>query len=123
MLKLRQIIWLGIVVCIVIIFILASKFTWREETRGQNQHLIEKMFDSVNIGDTKRDVESALKPLVRSDFILQKQGTENIWAVAAPPEIMATNWVLMIGFNGERVVNVSIRTADGPHPQGARPDK
>src|SRR5688500_19689696 len=49
-------------------------------------------------------------------------GSPQIWTVSMPHELAASNWVLYIKFNDERVSAVRVRTSDGPTPSSATED-
>jgi hypothetical protein len=82
------------------------------------------LFESVEPGMARQQVRNAMDVGKYPDLRFRQEDAEG-WSASAPHEFGATNWILRIDFQDERVSAVRIRTADGDfdHPAKAPPDK
>jgi hypothetical protein len=84
------------------------------------------VMNALTIGDLRepaqRTVESRLRPELRFD-----RSHPHLWTVRMPFETRATDWMVLIDFEQDRVSGVRMRTSDGMDerhkPKEAPPDK
>ena len=80
--------------------------------------------NELAIGDTKQDVENIFEKL-KTDTLKLSQGRDE-WLINMLLEFGATDWVLKIGFENDRIIYLKMETSDGPtgiKPKGAPKDK
>jgi hypothetical protein len=90
----------------------------------ENKKVISAIMNELDIGDTKQDVKNVFEKL-KTDTLKLSQGRDE-WLINMPLEFGATDWVLRIGFENDRITYLKMETSDGPtgiKPKGAPKDK
>jgi hypothetical protein len=119
----RWFVWLFAAAVLLLGIIFASQLTWLPSTKERNQQTILSLYESVQPGQTKAEIDRILSGRVPEGFLFSKAQDAATWEVSAPIELLATHWSLVIEFQGDPAKKVMIRTSDGPPPVGGPPDK
>ena len=95
-------------------------FLHRERYRDEIRTLDQSLQPGMTKDQVRQVMDSGRYPNLRFD-----RGPDELWSAEAPLEFGAGNWMLLIGFHGEQVSMMRVRTADGihDHPAEAPPDR
>lgn len=82
--------------------------------------------NALSVGDSREAARGTIESRLRPE--LRFEGSHpHLWTVRMPSEVRATDWMLLIDFEQDRVSQVRMRTSDGMDivhkPKEAPPDK
>lgn len=82
------------------------------------------LYELLNIGDTEGEVLKIFDRNGMSALKLSKWKSDQ-WVIATPLQLMADNWILLLDFENNRVVQIRIRTDDSINekPASSPPDR
>ncbi len=69
------------------------------------------VWEDLAPGNTKGEVESVFENAKCEDLQMDKPD-ESLWVVSTPTNLAASNWVLWLGFDGEKLRSMRIRVLD-----------
>jgi hypothetical protein len=108
----------------VILAIVWDPFVGAFLSRGRNRGEVRALYDAIHPGMNRAEAERETTS-GRYPHLTFFNDTDQGWVVTTPYEFGATNWMLLIDVEEDRVTKMRIRTDDGidDHPVQAPPDK
>lgn len=90
----------------------------------ESERQARRLAEALAIGDSKQRVEEMIARNEYERLALVKIDSPS-WLVRTPELVGATNWVIWLDFDGDKLSRVAVRTADSARtiPGAAPPDK
>lgn len=87
-----------------------------------NRVAIKELAAAITLGSTREDV---LKDYykIRTDDLRLRCDTPTGWTISMPMEFSASDWILWLDFDQDRISAVRVRSSDGPKPNASPDDK
>ncbi len=119
-----------IAVLLIIAILVGNMLFFNRFFNKENKKAVVTIMNNIQIGDTKDKVKTVYNlhktrglELLKSED--HENWKENEWLIRMPLEFGATDWILWIGFEGDKVISLKIRLSDSKtmKPKAAPDDK
>lgn len=112
-----------IVILLLAFFIIYGLFLKSRNINLDNKKVLVTIMENIKLGDSGARVEEIFNH--HKTDTLQLKKLENEWLITMPYEFGATDWILWLGFENNKVTSLKIRLSDSKDmkPKESPPDK
>jgi len=110
---------------VIIIFTVCFFMQHRMKMLRKNKLALISIMNDIKIGDNAVQVKNIYEKYRTEQLKLRKISRENVWMITMPLEFGASDWVLWVKFDDNKVTSLKIRFSDSKDikPENAPSDK